>query len=170
MDVPLDRNANDKRHPEDWGVDKSKSWRQRKKFDQKNLDQLEEHPKDLWVEPSGRTDRLTDGFLLNRRKHQSVYFIRPTKFRVELTNNYNHFEGYNQKKRRACFAYGGREFSLGLTDPVFTDLYVKKFPAPGKPAIVVRPPYVDNCLLCVSLTPEFTGFHYKVVASVLELP
>jgi hypothetical protein len=34
----------------------------------------------------------------------------------------------------------------------------------------VRPPYGDNCLLCVSLTPEFNGYHYKVVAAVLELP
>ena len=26
----------------------------------------------------------------------------------------------------------------------------------------------DNCILCISLTTEFNGYHYKVIATVFE--
>jgi hypothetical protein len=170
VDVPLDHPAGNEYHPEDWVVDASGSWDQRQKFARENLANLEEKPSDLWVESTSRTDRVTGTFLLKSPRHQSLYLVRPTGFHVELTNNFNHFEGRNQQKRRACFTYRNQNYSLGVTDPEFIDLYAKKFPAPDKPAIVVRPPFGDNCLLCVSLTPEFNGYHYKVVATVLELP
>ena len=172
VDVPLDHHAKDKCHPEDWVLATSDAWRHRKKFPVKDLVGLEEKPGDLWAESTTHTNRVTTKFLLKRPEHQSLYLIRPTNFRVELTNEYNPFEGHNEKKRRACFTYNGQDFSLGLTDPIFIDAHAKKFPAPNKPAIFVHPPSGDNCLICVSLTPLFekTGYHYKVVATVLELP
>jgi len=170
VDVPLDHYAEDKCHPEDWVIDVSIPWKKYKSFPRKNLPGLEEEPDNLWIDSATRSDRVTSNFLLKRRKHQSLYLIRPTDFHVKLTNDFNPFEGNNQKKRRACFTYRNRHYSLGLTDPVFIDNFAKKFPSPDKPATIVRPPYGDNCLICVSLTPVINGHHYKVVATVLELP
>jgi len=59
---------------------------------------------------------------------------------------------------------------MNVTDPVFTAKHCKTYPALGAKATIIRPPSGDRCLLCVSLTPEFMGYHYKVVATVLELP
>jgi len=170
IDIPLDHYAEDKCHPEDWVIDASIPWKKQKPFPQKNLGGLEEKPSDLWIESSTRSDRVTRSFLLEQNKYQSLYLIRPIDFHVKLTNDFNPFEGNNQKKRRACFTYRNQHYSLGLTDPVFIDAFAKNFPSPDQPAIVARPPYGDNCLLCVSLTPVFNGYHYKVVATVLERP
>lgn len=170
VDVPTGEHAKDETHPEDWYVDTTGLWKRQEKFLARNLAALEERPGDLWIDPSTRADRATTDFLIKRPMHQSLYLIRPTDFRVNLTNDFNPFEGRNQGKRRACFEYGGQEYVLGLTDPLFIDEYAVKFPDPDEPAIIVRPHYEDNCLLCVSLTPVFNGYHYKVVATVLELP
>lgn len=170
VDVPLDHYRKDESHPEDWVIDAAIPWKRHERFPSKNLVTLEEQPRDLWMDPATRTDRATEDFLLKRHKHQSLYLIRPTNFRVELSNDHNPFEGRNQPKRRACFVYRNQDFSLGLTDPSFIERYAGRFPSPDQPAIVTRPPFGDNCLLCVSLTPLFNGYHYKIVATVLELP
>ncbi len=144
VDVPVGKYAHDKSHPEDWRVDTSEAWKRREKFAAKQLATLEEQPGDLWMDPSTRADRATTGFLIGRPKHQSLFLIRPTDFRVELTNDFNPFKGRDQQKRRAIFTYKWQEYSLGLTDPVFIDEHATKFPAADKPAIAVRPPYATS--------------------------
>jgi hypothetical protein len=114
VEVPIGDYADDKTHPEDWRVDASVPWKRRKKFAAKNLPAIEDKPRDLWMDPSTRADRTTTDFLIKRPKHQSLYLIRPTDFRVELTNDFNPFEGRNQQKRRAVFTYKRQEYSLGL--------------------------------------------------------
>lgn len=170
VDVPTTKCAEDETHPEDWFIDKSVLWKRQKKFLARNLAALEDKPSNLWIDPSTRSDRATTDFLIQQPMHQSLYLIRPADFRVELTNDFNPFEGRNQRKRRACFEYCGQQYDLGLTDPLFIDEYALEFPGADEPKIIVRPTYEDNCLLCVSLTPVFNGYHYKVVATVLELP
>lgn len=170
VDVPVTAPAGDRIHPEDWRVDMSARWVRRGRLATNQLMTLEESPHELWMDPATRPDRATPSFLAGRSRHQSLYLIRPTDFRVELRNEFNPFEGRNQQKRRACFSNRGQQYSLGLTDPVFIQKYTTKFPGPNRPAIVVRPRCGDNCLLCASLTPIFSGYHYKVVATVLELP
>ena len=171
VDVSIGEHAGDDTHPEDWYIDSSARWKRKEKFLAGNLGALEDKPRDLWIDPATRADRATTDFLIKQPMHQSLYLIRPTDFRVNLTNDFNPFKGRNQGKRRAIFEYRGQEYDLGLTDPVFIEDFAVKFPGPDKPAIIVRPSYGDNCILCISLTPVFIdGYHYKVVATVLELP
>lgn len=170
VDVPVMDYAKDTIHPEDWRIDATGTWKRRGTFPTTSLATLEERPNDLWIDPTTRADRATPGFLNRRQSHQSLYLIRPSQFRVELTNDFNPYEGHNQRKRRACFTYRGTAYSLGLTDPAFIDQHATDFPEPDKPANIIHPSYRDNCLLCVTLTPVFNGFHYKIVATVLELP
>jgi hypothetical protein len=169
MDVPLTQYAKDPIHPEDWIVDTSQRWTRAGTFDPKTLATLEEEPKDLWLESTSDTDRVTGAFLTQRTKHQSLYLIRPENLRVRL---WREFKGYNRKKTRAVFNYRDAEYSLGLTDPLTTDRYRLPFPDVDKPPNEIPLPCADKYLLCVSLTPLYkpTGYHYKVVATVLELP
>lgn len=170
VDVPLDRYANDKCHPEDWVLATSDRWRHQKKFPVKDLVGLEENPRDLWLEDRSNTDRVTCDFLLCQKQHQSLYLLRPKNLRVRLWREFNQYKGYKQKKTRTIFNYGDAEFNLSLTDPVATTQYCTDFPTGDEPAREFAFPFRDNCLVCVSLTPEFNGFHYKVVATILELP
>jgi hypothetical protein len=61
------------------------------------------------------------------------------------------------------------EYNLPLTDPLVMDRYEREMPQVGEPAREIALPSGGECLLCVSLTREYKGFHYKVAATVVEL-
>lgn len=170
VDVPLNRYAGDAVHPEDWLVDTSRNWTRTGVFESTMLQSMEEKPNDLWLEPDQRPDRVTGAYALKRSMHQSLYLVRPGNFRVELSVRQYPDNPNPSTKRRALFFYRGIEYGMNLTDPVFTDAYCSKLPAIGEPAVTIRPRCGDRCLVCVSLTPLFRDFHWKVVATVLELP
>ena len=169
VDVPLLRYPADPIHPEDWIIDVARKWTRIGVLDAHAAQSLEERPEDLWLESVAHPDRVTPAALRGQMGHQSLYLIRPTEFRVELSIEHNAYKNKDQKKSRARFTFGGREYHMSITDPVFTDRYCRAYPALGSPPTTVRPRSA-GCLLCVSLTPEFKGYHYKVVATVLESP
>jgi len=170
VDVPLGAHADDRIHPEDWIVDAKQPWKKVGKLDATTLGAFEEQPKNLWLESKAHSDRAARNFLLTQPDHQSLYLIRPTNLRIELSHAVNPYKNKNQKKTRAKFFYRGQAYEMSLTDPDFTDRYCTTFPELGAKPVVVRPPYTDRCLVCISLTPIFNGYHYKVVAAILRLP
>jgi len=167
VDVPLTSHANDDCHPEDWTLD-GQEWQHVGRFDRNRLPELEETPRDLWLEDPSHPDRVTCSPGLCHKRRQSLYLVRPKNLRIRLSREYNEHKGYIQNKRRAVFSYGDAEYVLGLTDPVITDKYCQTFPKPGQPPHELRLPFRDQCLLCVSFTPKFNGYHYKVIAAVLQ--
>lgn len=168
VDIPLAKHAGDPCHPEDWYV-RTATWRHRGSFDAKDVPELEETPDGLWLGDRARTDRVACDFLQRQRPLQSLYLIRPVNFRIRLSREFNRFKGYAQKKTRAVFDYNGVEYNLSLTDPVVTDRHCTVFPGLDAPPLEIVLPCADDCLVCVSLTPSLNDYHYKVVATVLEL-
>lgn len=169
IDVPLRGYADDAVHPEDWRIEPGVAWRRAGRFERQSLGALEEHPEDLWLETRAHVDRACTGFVLSRPGHQSLYLVCPANFRVELSARASRFEPAPLRRPRAKFEYRGVEYEMNVTDPVFLDRWCRAGPEPGQPPTVIRPIFGDRCLLCVSLTPLFHGYHYKVVATVLEL-
>lgn len=171
VDVPVVRYAENPAHPEDWVVSGGK-WKPVKTLASTVLPRLVEEPNSLWLEDGNRNDRVSPDFFKRTPDHQSLHLIRPTNLRLRLWREFNPFKGYNQKKSRVHFEYGDAEYDFSLTDPVATDRYCRTFPEVDQPANETPFPFGDKCVLCVSLTPPFdkTGYHYKVVATVLELP
>jgi len=138
-------------------------------LDAETLGAFEEFPDDLWLESKSHADRATSPFLKRRHNHQSLYLVGPIDLRIELSYEHNQYKNKDQKRTRARFFYRGQEYQMNLTDPEFTTRFCTMYPALGARALVVRPPYKDDCLICVSLTPEFNGYHYKVVAAIMEM-
>ncbi len=169
VEVPLGAYANDPLHPEDWIIDVSRLWKRVGRLPVRTLGSLEEHPTDLWLESTFRTDRASRSFLSKRADYQSLYLIRPSNPHLELSFEYNPFINRKQKKQRLKFIYGGQEYGMNLTDPIYTERHGIAFPAPGAKASIIDLPCGNNCLLCVSVTPELKGCHYKIVATILEL-
>jgi len=166
VDVPLTCNVNDACHPEDWTLDRQE-WQHVGVFDRKRLPELEEAPRDLWLED--RPDRVPCIPPRCRKRRQSLYLIRPKDLHIRWSREYKKHKGYIGYRRRAVFSYGGVEYDLGLTDPVITDKYCRTFPNVDEPPNELRLPFGDECLLCVSFTPKLNGYHYKVIAGVLQL-
>jgi hypothetical protein len=170
VSVPVKENAGNAAHPEDWFVTTDEPWEIVATLDKSTLPDLVEAPKDLWLQAKKSTDRVTAEFIAASTEHQSIFLIKPTNLRLRLWREYNSWKGYIQKKLRVLFDYNGTTYDLSLTDPIASQKYVKTFPAEDEPAIEIKLPEGDNYVLCVSLTPALNGIHYKVVATILDLP
>lgn len=168
IQIPLLEHAPELGQPENWKIVPDSQWR-RVKRSIRNISVLEEEPKDLWLQRSVKPDRISPHALQRHPFKQSLCLIKPDSFHIELYTVYNEFKGHNQKRRRAIFCYNEQKYDLGITDPDLAERRYGRFPGVDDDKKTVRLPCGDNCLLCVSLTPEFHGYHYKVLASVIEL-
>jgi hypothetical protein len=165
--VPLEGKVDDACQPENWRLASGERWDDvSMKYHLKTLASLQERPDNLWLQPHQPSDRVTHEYLNTHAPTQSLYIVRPEDFRLSFWSYL--WDGAPRKKRRCVFRYNGTEYDLGLTDPVLSDQYENKIPAPGNPALVVRLDCGDNVLLCISLAGQFQGYHYKVVATVFE--
>ena len=101
---------------------------------------------------------------------QSLYLIRPANLRLRIWHEaQDETRGHPRKQRRALFAYAGREYDLPITDPTMDSRYFQPFPELGEQPREIACKSPAHCLLVVSLARPFKdGFHYKVVATVLE--
>jgi hypothetical protein len=171
VDIPVQGNAGDPIHPEDWIVT-GDPWTYVDAFPATRLSNLVDEPDSLWFENGNAIDRVTPGRLTAIRHQQSLYLVRPEGLQLRCWREHNRYKGYTQKKTRALFTYRGIRYDMSFTDPIATGLYCNVYPsvdegdAPEEKTL----PFGDNCVICVSLTPLFNGYHYKVVATVLALP
>lgn len=97
---------------------------------------------------------------------QSLYLIRPESFHFQIRARV--WEGYAKKQQRGLFTHRGRHYDFALTDPLIGKKYFPDFPR--TPEGHIQPADARRILLCVSLTPPFHDLHYKVIATVFELP
>ncbi len=161
VQVPLLRHAADPVHPEDWIVDTETPWRRMSAMPREKVSTLIECPPDLWSKGMSRTDRISGFRVRALSTLQSIVLIRPVDLQFEIGR------AYGKARRRAIFRYADASYDLALTDPVFSARFTRDVPADGAPARRFDSPYGDRCSLCVSLTPEFYEYHYKVVATVI---
>lgn len=167
IQVELKENAENPTQPENWLIDKGK-WKKTGKIDSSSLfKHFIETPNDLWISDSGESDRVATDDYLKNNCDSSIVIIRPDEFVMKIYTEYNPFKGYNQKKRRGIFLYNGINYNLSITDPEIDKKYFNPFPGIDDEAkeIVMD---TDKCLLCISLTPEFQGSHYKLIATIIE--
>ncbi len=170
VDIPLLGRRDDPGQPENWVIDENADWSKVEVYSTSGIHGLAETPADLWLEAGGRPDRISVDLQGSRDPQSSLVLIAPQDFRVRMWREHNPFRGYTQKKTRAVFEYNQQRYALSITDPVFSSNHCAQHPQQEGKVLEITPPCGDQCLLCVSLTPPFQGYHYKVVATVLELP
>jgi hypothetical protein len=166
-EVALAEKMNEPWHPENWRLIEKDPWRRISDlFVFPPLELLEEHPKDLWLEPGQRTDRMAHEEVLANPPTYSLAMIHPENFRIEFSSMI--VEDELKRRRRCLFRYRGVDYDMGMTDPVIGNRYAPCMPGPNEPIKTIRLPGGDPRLLCVSLACAFRGFHYKVVATIFE--
>jgi hypothetical protein len=164
VEIPTTSNEDSPTQPENWYIQPSAQWRKTATWGRKEAEQLIETPNNLWLERGVNQDRVTPQYLLSREDHQSLYLIKPKNFcfSVEVTA----WEGVERKRARGIFAYGTQTYNFSMTDPVARRKY---FPSwPSVPIGRTEPKQNTDLLICMSLTPEFNRYHYKIVATVVE--
>ena len=152
--------------PENWLIQPGQAWIKESTSDAKALSSLVEEPESLWLDPAQKSDRASASVLQRLQNFQSLYLIRPEAFHFQIRSRV--WDGYAKKQQRGLFSYRGRHYDFALTDPVIGRKYFPDYPR--TPEGNIQPTDPRRVLLCVSLTPPFLELHYKVIATVFELP
>ena len=166
VQVPLSAAENNLLQPENWLIQPGQPWTKESSVDVQALLPLVEEPETLWLDPGQKSDRASGAFLQRLASIQSLHLIRPEAFHFHIRSRV--WEGYARKQQRGLFTYRGRHYDFALTDPLIGQKYFPDFPR--TPEGYIQPADPRRILLCVSLTPPFHDLHYKVIATVFELP
>lgn len=170
VDVTLTGKQDSPHQPENYLIAPSCRWQKIGAIPAKHVAALEERPTHLWLQLGGRIDRIYPSMAVGSlNSFQSLYLIRPMNLQFRIWEAQDDFRGGPHKHRRAIFSYTGTEYNLSITDPTMDERYFDPFPAFNQPARDLVPRNPANCLLVISLAAPFKdGYHYKVVATVLE--
>jgi len=163
VDVPILSHAQDANHPEDWAVDPARRWVRQGKFPHGQLEKLLDRPVDLW---SSRTDaaKVAAGYVSRMFRPATLYLIKPEGAVCAKV-----FKEGPKLRRRLHLRHHDVEHEFAITDPLFESHYPVRGRIGETPVEI--PLAADGRLhLCLSLTPEFNGAHYKIAATIWEAP
>ena len=166
VQAPLSIPENNPLQPENWLIEAGQAWKKESAQEVQTLTALVEEPASLWFDPAQKSDRASGLVLQQPQNFQSLYLIRPEGFYFQVRSRV--WEGYAKKQLRGIFSHKGRHYDFALTDPVIGRKYFPDFPR--TPEGNIQPSDPRRILICVSLTPPFLELHYKVIATVFELP
>ncbi|HTI98942.1 MAG TPA: hypothetical protein VL527_08660 [Dongiaceae bacterium] len=169
VQISLHSSKNDPIQPENWLIEPAQKWTKCSSATIQDLTPLLEEPHDLWLQPRQQNDRVHVSFLLRTPQLRSLYLIEPDQFCFEVRSKT--WNNETKKKIRAGFSYKGQYYSLALEDPLIVRKYFPDFSKANDGDLEIK----HRVVLCVSLPQEFKeykepGFHFKVVATVFELP
>ncbi len=166
VQVPLTASENNPLQPENWQIQTGQPWIKQATHDILSLTSLVEAPESLWFDSTQKSDRASAAVLQQLSGFQSLYLIRPEAFQIQIRSRV--WEGYATKQQRGLFTYRGKHYDLALTDPLIGRKYFPDYPQTQEG--IIQPDDPRRILLCVSLTPPFHALHYKVIATVFEVP
>jgi hypothetical protein len=168
IQIPLSAPEKNPLQPENWLLQPGDSWKKESSLAARDLLPLIAEPASLWLDPYGRSDRASPTFLQSSPIRQSLYLIRPDSLEFEVRSKT--WDGLTKKQLRGVFNYRRCRYELNLTDPVVRRKYFPDFRRATEGFFAPNAP--RNILLCISLTPPYEkdGLHYKVIATVFELP
>ena len=166
IQVPLSLPENNPLQPENWLIQPGQACMKESSSDAHTLSSLVEEPESLWLDPAQKSDRASASALQRSPNFQSLYLIRPEGFHFQIRSRV--WDGYAKKQSRGLFNCRGKHYDFALTDPVIGRKYFPDYPRTQDGNI--QPADPRRILLCVSLTPPFHDLHYKVIATVFELP
>lgn len=152
---------NDHAQPENWLIESNAQWQKVGAYNINMIDDIVEHPHNLWLEPNEKRDRVSPTFLNTLENHQSLYLIKPDSFHFFIASRWG-----GGKKVQGVFLYNRVQYVFSMTDPLARKKYCPNLAQQGFGEVHLRSP--DDCYLCISLTPEFNGYHYKIISTVIE--
>jgi hypothetical protein len=166
IQLPLSVPENNPLQPENWLIQSSQAWVKESVRDVHILSPLVEEPENLWFDPAQKSDRASASVLQKMPEFQSLHLVRPDAFHFQIRSRV--WDGYAKKQQRGLFTYRGRQYDFALTDPLIGRKYFPDYPRTQEG--IIQPVDPRRIPLCVSLTPPFHELHYKVIATVFELP
>ncbi len=167
--VVLESNCNNQDHPEDWWLEPNQPWEYVNTLTVADLPRLTDQPPALW---HSECDAVPAGYIQKMgQAAASLYLVKaPEKFNLTYHKEYNSFKRYDKKVRKLEFKLDGKFHEYSVTDPEFDRRFklpvaVSNWPDAPQAVVVPNP---GGCYVCLSLTPELNGRHYKICATLFE--
>lgn len=129
----------------------NKKWLLLKSITRESVYDYLDHPDNLWINSRDIKNDRVDYNLIQSKKiaiTQSLYLIEVEKIYIYWKDR---SDIEQNPQRRAKFKYNNIEYDLALTDPNFENYSSQ---------------YIYKKNLCISLSSEFKGFCYKIIASI----
>lgn len=172
VDVPLIKPANDTNHPEDWVLDTGYRWRRVGKFPPAEVNLLRDSRAMLWSH-RGQPRKVPEGYVASMAAAASLYLITPpVGWGFVLFHDTAWRDGLpiEQKRTRSrlVFALDGQRHVFDINDPCWGERYGHHVAVPETGSVVVPVTNPDSIFMTISLTPAFKGWHYKILAAVIE--
>jgi hypothetical protein len=146
-------------HQENWLLDPRATWKKVGRFGWNELRAMEQNPKLLWV--NGHSTSKGENDLIPVKWEpavmDSLQLIRVDSVKIKVCPNY---PNANAKFAvRASFQHAGWQYIMKVTDPI----YKARYCARGSGEYTLR-----ESFLTVSLTEEFQGNFFKLIAAIVE--
>lgn len=128
-------------------------WQQHFKVDRQSLEKYLDDPDHLW-NYGDRNNRVASYRVQNNDNHtNSLYLIKTDRIVFRVTSGYS-----GNKKIVGAFEYNGVDYEFSVTDPEYCQYKSK----PLGYTFTEKEKY-----LCLSLTDDYRGHCYKLIAAVL---
>lgn len=161
MAVPVLEPKPENHQTENWILISGRSWRKIGRFNASDLEKYAKNKGLVWnvgaQSASGFNDRVA--FREAKLKDHSLDLIQVDAVDLGVTRSAS-YQSHERISIQAFFRRGRHRYKLRVTDPVIEERY-------GSLAVGKEIP-LGPCYLTVSLTENFHGFCYKLVAAVIE--
>lgn len=169
LEIPLRRHVPTSDQPENWLLGDGK-WNRSDSIQHADLASFADTPQLLWF---SFNKYIAAGSAAARGMPESLALIKPEQF--QNTRIYAEETSFGQEvkkryRRETTLKYRGAWYQFDITDPAWEHRYCPVLPKLNEAAkqIVLRNPY--DTYVCLSLTPEFHGRQYKLIAAFHEPP
>lgn len=146
--VPVDRAMPDGHQMENWSIQPDLGWQNLGRLTWADLKAMDDGLGPLWRDgPSKGRDRIWAEYW--QMPDHSLRFVHVENMRLEQVLN-----AAGSPRVDASFVHAGRAYRMRMTDPYLYRLHQRFFD-------------IEEAMICVSLTQEWNGYFYKLVASVI---
>ena len=165
--IDFEGSADDPHHPEDMVIVRNRPWNLRHQIDEKYLRNFCDTPENLWGPAHSR--RVPEGYVPQMPQPFTLAFIQPSEpCRIEAFYE----RGYRDQikfRKRLHLNHNGVPHEFDITDTVFLQRHRLADQArDGGFEMTLDDP--EKVFLCLSLTPPFHDYHYKIAATIIEVP
>ncbi|MEI6350911.1 MAG: hypothetical protein WCP06_07375 [Verrucomicrobiota bacterium] len=170
IEIGLDKAMRDSHHPEDWLIDPGTTWRRTFYISKGDLPQLCDDPVDLWGKDSAICRRVPVGYVSQMTVPATLRLVAATSPCAVRGFIEDRMDGRGPRVRvRLQIPHEGVIHEFDVKDLAFLARYgieeiVRKY---GRFELLLAVP--SKVGFCLSLTPPFNDYQYKIAAAIIEL-
>ena len=170
IEIGLSKRANDPDHPEDWQIDPRIPWQRAATVPKNCVAQLQDDPLGLWGEASAHSRRVPVGYVPAMDTPATLRLVTSALPSTVQGFMEDRMDGRGPRLRvRLEIQHNGIGHFFDVKDVDFIKRYGIKEHVWQHEDFQMRFTNPNKVAFCLSLTPPYNGFQYKIAAAIIEL-